>query len=298
MKNNIDFVVIGAMKCGTTSLYTYLQQHGDIDLCKVKELNFFNNYNNWKSGVKWYHSYYANDGRIRGDVNPNYAMYPTCCEVPLRLHEFSPSAKLIYLIRDPVKRSISHILHNIAERKESRSFQEIIDELKSGNDDKGYLAYSNYSMQIEQFLKFFSLDSILIIDSNDLRANQRNVLNSIREFVGLSPLQNEFHENVGEIHSTERKRIKPSILRALSHNHITGKYLHATVLSMKRILPSSIYEFFREFITLKPKKILIDDVNIRLLENIINNFEKIDNIHKKGSSRNLVDERRGNGVNR
>lgn len=109
-----DFLVIGAMKCGTTALYEYLSAHHQIDMISVKELNFYNNETNWGRGREWYESHFANDGKLRGDVNPNYAMYPLCRDVPARLYSLYPNTKIIYLVREPVSRLVSHIQHNVA----------------------------------------------------------------------------------------------------------------------------------------------------------------------------------------
>ena len=66
-----DFIIIGTMKGGTTSLHHYLSQHPEIFMSKQKELNFFIEERNRRRGLKWYESQFNGTERIRGEASPN-----------------------------------------------------------------------------------------------------------------------------------------------------------------------------------------------------------------------------------
>lgn len=256
----LDFVVIGTMKGGTTSLYNYLTAHPAIDLCRVKELNFFNNDDHWSRGRKWYESHFACDGRIRGDVNPNYAMYPTCTVVPERLREFAPSVRLIYLLRDPVKRMESHIQHYVAEGRERRDMDSIVVGLEAGDDVYGYLSYSRYGMQIGRLLEHFPRESLLALRSEDLRSDRPGTLDRIFEFVGVDGSLADSGVLSREYHETGRKRIYPAAIRLLFQNPAIGGAVHKTVLGAKRMLPMGLYEAGRRAISSQPRRIAFDEI--------------------------------------
>src|SRR5207244_11766706 len=81
------FLVIGAMKSGTTSLYRYLQAHPDVYMSEEKELNYFTGGQNWERGVSWYEAQFEKAGSARaiGEASTNYTNYPQIAAVPERI---------------------------------------------------------------------------------------------------------------------------------------------------------------------------------------------------------------------
>ena len=126
-----NLLVIGAGKCGTTSLHYYLGLHPQISMSYVKELNFFVKEHKWRRGVKWYQSNFSGSARIYGETSPAYTNYPVFSGVPERIYSTLPLAKLIYLVRDPLKRIFSHYIQCYANRKEDRPFQVALQNFKS-----------------------------------------------------------------------------------------------------------------------------------------------------------------------
>ena len=105
------FITIGAMKCGTHSLHQYLDLHPEIAMSQRKELNFFLTEAKFAQGLEWYSAQIAGNGTARGESSPNYSkchMFPGVAE---RMHATLPDIKLIYLVRDPVERAVSHYVH-------------------------------------------------------------------------------------------------------------------------------------------------------------------------------------------
>ena len=107
-----NLIIIGAMKCGTSALHQYLDQHPDIAMSKEKELDFFIEDRNWRKGLDWYRSMFPDSGVVRGEASPDYTHYPAIPGVPERMHTVVPGAKLIYMVRDPVERMLSQYMHN------------------------------------------------------------------------------------------------------------------------------------------------------------------------------------------
>lgn len=182
IKGNLpNLIIIGAPKCGTTSLYYYLGLHPQIYMSREKELNFFIEEANWKRGVHWYKSNFTGKEKIHGEASPNYTNYPFFSSVPLRMHSIVPKAKLIYIVRDPIERIISHYVHRYAEKKEHRTIEDAL----SNFENNPYIHCSMYYMQLEQYLRIFSKPNILILTTEDLHINRRKTLQEIFDFLNI-----------------------------------------------------------------------------------------------------------------
>ena len=118
-----DFVVIGAPKSGTTSLWSYLRAHPQIYMTPEKEPEFFNDEEHWSRGVSWYERLFADagDALVVGEASVRYAAYrPASASVPQRMAGVIPDAKLVYVVRHPVHRMVSTWWHNRAYLREAR----------------------------------------------------------------------------------------------------------------------------------------------------------------------------------
>jgi len=140
-----DFLVIGAMKCGTTSLYHYLREHPQVFMPQLKAPEFFAEASNWHRGVDWYRRQFAGAGAevlAIGEASNVYTKYPRYMDVPARIAGHIPDARLIYVVRDPVERIRSHYRTRVAEGTESTPFDVAVFE------NPIYLDYSRYAMQV------------------------------------------------------------------------------------------------------------------------------------------------------
>jgi Sulfotransferase domain len=191
-----NFLIIGAMKCGTTSLHNYLDLHPDISMAPGKELNFFARQGNWDKGVGWYESQLGNGALVRGESSPSYTFYPFARGVPERAAELIPDAKLIYMVRDPIDRIVSHYVHRVAAGRETRSLGQVVEtleqELASDPPEPdvlwatpGYLSRSLYHLQISRWCERFPASSIMVIDQQQLQADRSKVLGSVFAFLGV-----------------------------------------------------------------------------------------------------------------
>lgn len=199
-----DFVVIGGMKCGTTALWRYLRQHPGIHVPpNRKNLNFFLQQDNWSRGLDWYESFFAgspSDVSAIGEVSTEYTKYPFFPGVPEKLSQVLPKAKLVYLVRHPIRRIVSQYLHLVNAGTETRTFDEAI----RGGDPNPYLRYSQYYYQLEQFFPFFPQNAILVLTAEKLRREPALALDELARFVGAAPGWRPSEEIV--VHTRAEKR--------------------------------------------------------------------------------------------
>jgi hypothetical protein len=172
-------LIIGAMKCGTSSLYHYLKTHPEIYMTAEKEPDFF--FVNWNLGVDWYEGLFNTEKSIRGEASTNYTKFPQFADVPQKIFQVLPQAKLIYIMRDPIQRIISHYLHRRIRGKEKKSFKEAV------TTNPAYLNVSRYYLQIEQYLAYYPRASIKAVLFEDLVHKKREALQDIFHFLGADP---------------------------------------------------------------------------------------------------------------
>jgi hypothetical protein len=179
------FVVIGAMKAGTVSLCHYLDQHPDVFLGRggrFGEPNFFVAERNWPRGRGWYESLFEGAGGAAaiGECSPSYTMAPAFGGVPGRMAQLIPTARLVYVVRDPVARMQSMYMHQVSAGRERRRPQAAL------LDDR-YLEPSRYGSQLGAFLDHFDRSQVLVIASEVLRERPREALSAVFGHLAVDP---------------------------------------------------------------------------------------------------------------
>ncbi|MGV6802177.1 MAG: sulfotransferase domain-containing protein [bacterium] len=176
-----DFLVIGAMRCGTTSLHNWLRQFAEISLPRMKETDFFVAEKNWARGVGWYRRQFDPQAALTGEVSPNYTKRDVFYGVAERVAQMAPRVKLIYIVRDPVERAISHYYH-------SYQFQGLPEpDIFAGSREEAHiLASSQYSWQLEPWLAQFEREQFLFLEFAQLTQHPREALDRIAAHLGTS----------------------------------------------------------------------------------------------------------------
>ena len=219
-----NLVIIGAMKSATTSLNHYLAAHPDIHMAARKELDFFLEEENWGKGLDWYRSWFTTDKKIIGEASPNYTIFPFRRGVPERMHAVIPQARLIYLVRDPIQRMISHYHHSLFTRREKRP----IDEALTDTSD-WYFHRSLYHLQLEQYFPYYEPSRILVLSSEELLADRPGTLRRVFRFVGAD--DSVECEAFGEERHVARE--KRQLTRA-------GAVLESTLEGFRPLLPQRV----------------------------------------------------------
>jgi hypothetical protein len=212
------FLVIGAMKAGTTSLYHYLKSHDQIFMPHMKELEFFALEANWFRGMSWYRRQFRGSGNAvaRGEASPIYTQCPTHKGVPERIAAVLPDVRLVYVVRDPIARMRSHYQHLVMTGVEKSPPEVAL------LQNPVYLDSSRYAMQLERYLDHFPREQILIVTSDDLKADRLATVQRVYRFLGVDPT------HVPEVLATEfyrteqRSTYSPAVLyaRRLAKRHL------------------------------------------------------------------------------
>jgi hypothetical protein len=205
-----NFLVIGAPKAGTTSLWRYLSDHPQIFMSTPKELLFFNR--NWERGLGWYEQHFEGCGNAIavGEASPGYTRYPYYQGVAQRIHQSLPDVRLVYLVRHPIDRMVSDYKMFVQHGWERQPIETAL------FSNAMYLDCSLYAMQIEQYLDTFPRERLLIIKSEGLKEARPATLRRVCEFLGVErnwvPTSMDGELNVGRQVRTPRK-IHPRLTR-------------------------------------------------------------------------------------
>jgi hypothetical protein len=191
------FLVIGAAKCGTTSLASYLAAHPNIGMATPKEVNFFSLH--WSQGLDFYRRRFAGVPEdIAGEASPSYSRAPLIPGVPSRIASVVPDVRLIYLIRHPIDRMRSHYVDRLHEgRERAGTFSEALD------SDRRYIDVSRYAYQIQLYLDHFPRNQLLVLTAEQLKADRETAMRRILTFLGadssiLPPNLNHELNSAGE----------------------------------------------------------------------------------------------------
>ncbi len=208
-----DFIVAGAQKSGTTSLYRYLAAHPDMVPPITKKLTFFDN--NFHRGTQWYRLHFplrdesksvdgANDKQFTGESTAYYMFHPLAAQ---RIAETLPQTKIILLLRNPVDRAYSHYQYKLRGGKEPLSFEAAIDAEAGRMADEeekictipgyrsqahflySYTARGIYVDQILRWKKFLPSDRMLIVESSGLLKRPAEVYEQVLAFLNVRSWQ-------------------------------------------------------------------------------------------------------------
>jgi hypothetical protein len=194
-----NFLVIGAAKCGTTTLCDLLGRHPDVYVHPKKELDFFCFDDRYARGLDWYAGRFARagDARAVGEGSPNYAKLSKHPQAVERIARDLPEAKLIYMVRHPLRRMESAWLHaRRAGHRSSRSFTRTV------RTQASYVDTSLYGKHLDAYRRHFPDDRILVIFLDDLDADPEGTLERCFRFLGVDPAFRV--EGIGERRNTSR----------------------------------------------------------------------------------------------
>lgn len=180
-----NLFVIGAMKSGTSSLHDYLGAHPEIFMSSFKEPCHFVPELGRSKGLDWYLGLFAEGGNClyRGESSVVYTHLPDHPGVPERLDEFSPGARYIYIMRDPVERAVSHYWH----RLKSKRVVERRDMETAFRENPVYFNYSDYPMQLRPYFDRFGTDRVLALTLEEMSHDTAAVMRSIYSWLGVDP---------------------------------------------------------------------------------------------------------------
>lgn len=201
------FIIIGAMKSGTTTLYRYLDLHPDVDMSRDKETDFFLTDATRARGLDWYSAQFTQADLVRGEASPNYTKCRDFPGVPERIKADLPAVKLIYIVRDPVRRAESQFRHSFI----MGDLDADLTGFAGTHEYAHILDTSRYARQLEAYRAVFPGDAILVLDFDDLVRDPQSVMDQVCTHVGV-PIR-RFSDLGAQNDSGELSRIPSPILR-------------------------------------------------------------------------------------
>jgi hypothetical protein len=177
-----DFVLIGAMKAGTTTLFNRLGRVTGFTLPDVKEPHFFSNDERWALGVGWYQSLFEGCSGITGEASVSYSDAAIARTVSERMADVMPQVRIVYALRDPVERMRSHYRHQVLRARESRPFH-----IAASDPSSEYVTRSLYGSTLKSYNVAFPAQQILLFRLEDLDSPGSGAWERILAHLGAEP---------------------------------------------------------------------------------------------------------------
>ena len=176
-----SFIGIGAEKSATTWVWSKLDQHPAIEMSQPKELNYFNEH--FHRGPTWYRKHFTNSaGCLQGEISPWYMDHPGTAG---RIAELDPHIRLLVMLRDPLDRALSHLMHD-AQNEYGGIADLTAEQLRRlAVHDEKYVRRSCYAVSLDRFLQQFSRDQIGIFFYDDVQNRPRELIQQIYGFLGV-----------------------------------------------------------------------------------------------------------------
>ena len=173
------FLICGAPKAGTTSLFTYLSQHPNIFCPSLKEPMFF--CNQYQKGLSWYESIFK-EHKHEKEIGEASSWYMRDEKTPARIFKIIPDIKLLFVLRNPIDRAYSSFWYSKQKgfSQSNLSFSEVI---KNHPGYNGIIDTGFYYQQISRYMQYFREDKMYFILSEELRNNSHKVLKSVFNFL-------------------------------------------------------------------------------------------------------------------
>lgn len=244
------FIIAGAPRAGTTSLYHYLRQHPQVCMSRIKETDFFafvaakaesayeiTSPNPWPvTSWKQYQAMFdcPSSRWACGEASPRYLYTPG---VPRQIKERLPDVKLIFILRNPIERAYSSFLKNVREGIETRPFRNAyMEEMhRPGRvirSDKTYLRAGLYFQRLSEYFDYFDRAHVLACFYDQLKNEPARLLKAVHEFIGVNP---DFKTDT----SVKFNKSAPFLIK----DSTTRRNIKSITGRMQGLLPQRLYFF-------------------------------------------------------
>jgi len=226
-----NLFIVGAMKSGTTTLHNYLNMHPDIFMSqKPKEPQYFVQELNGSKGEDWYLSLFesAGDAKIIGESSTDYSKLPRYQGVAQRIASFNPDARIIYIMRDPVKRSMSDYWWNVQWSAEGRDMLTVMKKVPDITD------ISYYAMQLRPYIDIFGHNRVMTLTLEELSAAPKETLQQIFRWLGVD--SSFILPDINRRYNTSPEKV-PTVRGAHFISQLRGTFVWEVI---KRIMSSQL----------------------------------------------------------
>ena len=247
-----DFLVIGAMKCGTSTLAAQLGAQPGIFITNPKEPNFFSDDEHYALGMDWYSALFATaaPGDLKGEASTHYTKRPDLPNTVSRMKASLSEVKLIYMIRDPMARIVSHYIHDWSHGILSAPLNAEI------SRHAQLVNYGRYGWQITPFVEVFGTDTILLTSLERMMSDPQGELERVARHIGFTGQVAWIEEMGMENASYKRSRKLPM------HGLLVDNPLATTL--RRNLVPKSIRTKIREARQFKGRPIIPVDMRPEL----------------------------------
>lgn len=275
----VNFFIVGAPKCATTSVYRYLDSHPLVFMSKPKEINYFSSEDIKNQKLYYqekvvttqaaYDRIFTNVGaeHILGDASVSYFYYPN---VPKRIFDYNKEAKILIILRDPVERAYSHYLMDKRLGYIDTLFENVFHNKDTYlNHFQQYFQLSMYSDPVERYISQFGERNVKILFDMDIRKDPESVYEELTEFLDIQPMAYSMNRQ----HNTYKEPRNPVFSALYSSGNVRRV--------MQKIIPRSISARLKGYVfkssdkpilgeTLKVELYRFFDDDITRLEKLIN----------------------------
>ena len=241
-----NLFLIGAMRAGTTALHETLSSHPQVFMSSFKEPAHFADPAQLETDSEliagagyagdWdkYLALFANAGGAKyvGESSTHYTKLPRITGVAGRIAAVAPEARLIYLVRDPVARTLSHYRYAVRRRTERRPLPVAL------RQEPFYGAVSNYAMQLEPYLSTFGADRVYVLELERLARDTRTELEGLFSWLGLAPSGADAFERRNEMPAEVEVTTGPDALHRLGQSRAYRK-------AIRRMIPEPLLAVLR-----------------------------------------------------
>lgn len=248
-----DFIIIGAMKCATSTLHVQLAQQPGFAMSEPKEPNFFSDDPVFARGRNWYRGVFpAGAATLRGESSTHYTKLPTHPHTIRRLRrELGEDLRFIYIMRHPVDRLVSHYIHEWSQGVLSEPLEQAID------SHKPLISYGQYAMQLRPWLEAFGPERILPVFFDSVAKRSQFELERVCDFLEY-PGKPQWVESKSR-QNVSRERTRRSWLDSAAN-------IRPLVWLVRRVVPPPARAWVRGFRQMKSRPELLDADRARLVE--------------------------------
>lgn len=257
-----NFIIIGAMKCATSTLHGQISLHDSFFMTNPKEPCYYSDEATFAKGKEWYDALFkdALPGQLKGESSTDYTKLPHYSKTVQRIAEDCPDIKCIYIMRHPVERLVSHYIHEWTQGIISSDINRAV------KDFPELIEYGLYSMQLAPYLETFGQSNVLPMFTERLHENPIDELQTVFDFLNVTekPFWNtHIRSNV----SAERLRV--CTWRDLIVKNNILAFLRRT------FVPKTIRNKIREIWTMKKRPSLSIDTLQKVTESFDHDLSRL-----------------------
>lgn len=262
-----DFIIIGAMKSATSTLHEQLALQPDFYMSTPKEPFYFSDDEVFSMGRDWYLNLFSNaePNQLCGESSTHYTKLPDYPDTIKRMKSELPKLKLIYVLRHPVERLISHYIHQWSQNIFRCDINEAIDR----HDE--LVNYSRYAYQIQPYIEAYGRENILFIFNEALRVRPQVELERVAMFLDIAPTRVKWRENLSEQNVSSQR-----VRRFKGYNLLVESAVMTWL--RRRLIPKTFRTQVRNLLSMQKKPMIspakLDELN-RVFDEDLTNLSNI-----------------------